>query len=101
MSGDKSPNVISNYGIRGTAAASNIPGSRIGAAAWTDKDGNLWLFGGSGKGESSRSGYLSDLWKYNVSSGMWTWMGGNKTTNNTGIYNSVGTAAVTNVPGAR
>src|SRR5688572_9297448 len=76
MHGDKSPNVISNYGTKGTAAATNIPGSRIGAATWTDNDGNLWLFGGNGKGEGSRSGLLNDLWKYNPSSNVWAWMGG-------------------------
>jgi gliding motility-associated-like protein len=101
MHGDKSPNQISNYGTRGMAAASNIPGSRIGAATWTDTDGNFWLFGGNGKGESARSGYLNDLWKYSPATGMWTWMGGNKTTNNTGTYNSKGSASVNNLPGAR
>jgi gliding motility-associated-like protein len=101
MNGDKSPDLGSNYGTKGTAAASNIPGSRIGAATWTDNKGNFWLFGGNGKGEASQSGYLSDLWKYSPSSGMWTWMGGNKSTNNTGIYDSKGSASVKNLPGAR
>jgi gliding motility-associated-like protein len=101
ISGDKSPNLISNYGTRGVVASSNIPGSRIGMATWTDSDGNLWLFGGNGKGESTRSGYLNDLWKYIPASGMWTWIGGNKTTNNTGSYNSKGSPSVNNLPGAR
>jgi hypothetical protein len=101
MNGDKSPNVISNYGTSGIAAPSNIPGSRIGMATWTDSEGNLWLFGGNGKGESARSGFLNDLWKYSPASGMWTWIGGNKTTNNTGIYNSKGSASANNLPGAR
>jgi len=101
MDGDKSSNRAGSYGNKGEAAASNIPGSRIGAATWTDKDGNLWLFGGNGKGEGTRSGYLNDLWKYNPSSGMWTWIAGNKTINNTGNYTGKGTASVKNIPGGR
>ena len=101
MNGDKSPNVKSNYGTLGVALLSNNPGSRIGSVTWTDKDGNLWLFGGNGKGESSRSGYLNDLWKFNPSSHLWTWMGGNRSTNSTGNYNSKGTPSVNNIPGAR
>ena len=34
------------YGTLGVAAPGNIPGGREGAATWTDKNGNLWLFGG-------------------------------------------------------
>jgi gliding motility-associated-like protein len=101
MNGDKSANVVSNYGFPGKAAASNMPGSRTGAATWTDKDGNLWLFGGNGKGEGSKSGYLNDLWKYDPSSGLWTWIGGNKTINTPGTYNNKGTASAKNLPGAR
>ena len=101
MNGDKSANVISNYGSPGKPALSNIPGGRIGAATWTDKDGNLWLFGGNGKGEGSRVGYLNDLWKYDPSSGMWTWIGGSKTINTTGIYTNKGSASAKNLPGAR
>src|ERR1039458_4944421 len=36
------------YGTLGTASAANIPGSREDAMSWTDKSGNLWLFGGAG-----------------------------------------------------
>lgn len=101
MHGDKSPNVISNYGTQGAGAVNNIPGSRIGAATWTDNDGNLWMFGGNGKGEGSRSGLLNDLWKYDPSSGVWIWIGGNKTTNHLGTYGSKGVPSVNNLPGAR
>ena len=101
MNGDKSPNVISNYGTQGVASPLNIPGSRIGSVTWTDNDGNLWLFGGNGKSESTRSGYLNDLWKFNPSSHLWTWMGGSRSTNSIGNYNSIGVPSVNNFPGAR
>ena len=55
------------YGTLGTPAAGNIPGSRNGAAVWTDTTGNLWLFGGGGVDSVGNSGSLNDLWKYQPS----------------------------------
>jgi hypothetical protein len=46
------------YGALNTPAFGNNPGSRAGAASWTDSKGNLWLFGGSGLG------YLNDVWEF-------------------------------------
>src|SRR5437870_5029434 len=101
MNGNKSPDVPSNYGTRGTASSAGMPGSRLGMAAWTDKDGNFWFFGGNGKAESSRNGYLNDLWKFNPASELWTWEGGSKNTSSTGRYGTKGSASVNNIPGAR
>ena len=36
------------YGTLGTPSVGNMPGGRDGAVGWTDKNGNLWLFGGYG-----------------------------------------------------
>jgi N-acetylneuraminic acid mutarotase len=52
------------YGILGTPAAGNVPGSREAASGWTDGNGNLWLFGGYGYDSAGNLGYLNDLWKY-------------------------------------
>jgi len=89
------------YGTQGTAAGANVPGARSGAVSWTDPSGNLWLFGGSGIDGSGSSGNLNDLWKYSPTSGEWTWVGGSGTVNAIGTYGTKGTAAGTNVPGAR
>jgi hypothetical protein len=52
--------------------------------------------------DAQREGYLNDLWKYAVSSGLWTWMGGsNITLNQFGVTGQVGVADVTSRPGAR
>jgi len=48
----------------GTAAA---PGGRAYANSWTDSSGNTWLFGGQGYGASGGSGFLNDLWEYQLS----------------------------------
>ncbi|MFZ3218269.1 MAG: kelch repeat-containing protein [Candidatus Acidiferrales bacterium] len=99
MSGANVVNQKGTYGTQGTSAASNIPGSRSGSISWTDATGNLWLFGGRGYDSAGTFGYLNDLWKY--SGGEWTWIGGSNLTNQSGTYGTQGTAAASNIPGAR
>lgn len=66
MSGSSTGNQPGVYGTLGTPAAGNTPGGRDSASSWTDKNGNLWLFGGSGYG-GNFFGYLNDLWEYQQS----------------------------------
>ncbi len=46
----------------------NTPGARYGAAGWTDKNGNLWLFGGDGwelaggTPQDTLNAPMNDLW---------------------------------------
>jgi hypothetical protein len=87
------------YGTQGIAAAPNVPGSRISAATSTDAAGNFWLFGGVGLDSAGNLGFLNDLWKY--SAGQWTWMGGSNVFGQPGVYGTLGTAASSNIPGAR
>jgi Galactose oxidase, central domain len=97
---DPAGNRIGIYGTKGTAASGNTPGGREGAAAWRDASGNLWLFGGLGEAATT-SGILNDLWKYDPQSGLWTWVSGSNTANQTGTYGTIGVAAASNVPGGR
>jgi hypothetical protein len=90
------------YGTQGVAAAGNWPGGRWGSSGRLDASGNLWLFGGFGcdsTGPSCSNLLLNDLWKY--SGGVWTWIKGSNTGNQTGVYGVQGTAAATNVPPSR
>jgi hypothetical protein len=34
------------YGTKGVAAATKTPGAQSDGGTWTDRAGNLWLFGG-------------------------------------------------------
>jgi hypothetical protein len=52
------------YGVLGTAASTNDPGGRFGAASWIDGSGNLWFFGGDGYDSTGAQGYLNDLWEF-------------------------------------
>jgi galactose oxidase-like protein len=89
------------YGTLGTAAPANVPGARDSAVSWKDTSGNLWVFGGFGFDSAGTSGELSDLWKYTVSSGEWTWMNGPNLVNQIGTYGTQGTPTSANVPGGR
>ena len=66
VSGSQIGGGIGTYGTLGTASASNLPASRVGAVSWIDTSGNLWLFGGLGKDptDANSSGNLNDLWRY-------------------------------------
>lgn len=99
MSGSNTINQAGSYGTEGTAAPDNVPGARDGAVSWTDKGGNLWLFGGYGYDSTGTLMGLNDLWKY--SNGEWTWMSGSNVGGQVGIYGTKGTPAASNVPGAR
>jgi len=91
------------FGTQGVAAPGNTPGGRFeGDAAVTDKNGNLWLFAGQGIDVSGNWWeWLNDLWKYNVATNQWTWMGGSQTGNQNGNYGALGIAAAANWPGSR
>ena len=94
------------YGTQGQPSAANIPGGRLGAVSWTDKDGNFWLFGGAGLDSAETFGFLNDLWEFNPSTKEWTWVSGSNTIaafngGQPGIYGQQGTPAATNTPGGR
>jgi N-acetylneuraminic acid mutarotase len=90
------------YGTLGTPAAGNIPASRWGAASWTDASGNFWILGGIQNGFEGDSivSPLHDLWEFNPSANEWTWMGGNNASVS-GVYGTLGTPALGNIPGSR
>jgi N-acetylneuraminic acid mutarotase len=91
-----------SYGALGVPAASNLPPARTDAISWVDSAGVFWLFGGVQL--NSNGTYLAvfnDLWSYNPTTGLWTWVGGSNTPNAPGVYGTQGTAAASNVPAAR
>lgn len=90
------------YGSQGMPNINNRPGARRGSATWTDLAGNLWLFGGLGYGTSiGNYSFLNDLWKYDPSTNMWTWVRGTNGLDQAGTYGTKGIFASSNMPGAR
>ena len=101
MGGSNTTGQVGVYGKKGMPGAANVPGARYRSISWTDSDGNFWLFGGYGYGNTSTGGRLNDLWRYDAFNNKWTWMGGANTTYQVGIYGTKGVPDAANVPGAR
>lgn len=97
-SGQPSVEKEGNYGTIGIANASNHPGIRMGAVTW-EVNGDLYLFGGQGRGEGNSEVFLNDLWKYDGSN--WTWLSGTSTSDDLGNYGEKGVAAESNLPRSR
>lgn len=100
VKGDKTINQRGVYGTQGIPNAANKPGGRYLSTSWIDNTGNLWMFGGYGYDENI-VGKLNDLWKYNLSTNEWTWVSGNKTVNQSGVYGTQGLPNAINKPGGR
>jgi hypothetical protein len=99
VSGDSRKNQIGVYGTKGITAGTSKPGARHGSVSWTDSKGNLWLFGGWGKGNVPEKSMLNDLWKFDGIN--WTWVSGDGGWNQEGVYGTKGVAVNTNKPGGR
>jgi N-acetylneuraminic acid mutarotase len=102
VSGSDSLDQQGNYGTKGTAAASNVPGGREWSYSWIDTSGNFWIFAGYGYyADALAGGFLNDLWKYDPATGLWTWVSGSTSEGQPGDHGTQGAVALTNVPGAR
>lgn len=91
-----------SYGTLGVAAGTNLPPARSDATTWVDGSGVFWLFGGVQLNASGGiAAVFNDLWTYDTTTKVWTWVGGSSTPDATGVYGTQGAAAATNAPGAR
>lgn len=97
ISGSSYPNGNASYGVQGVTSATNVPGARRDCVSWVDSNGIFWMFGG-GVGTGT---VRNDLWKFDPSSNLWTWMTGSSAYNVIGTYGTQGVAAAANTPGAR
>ncbi len=98
MKGNNTANHYGIYGTKGVEAPLNNPGSRAAYGRWIDKDDNLWLYGGNGYSKNA-NGFLGDLWRYNMTSGNWTWMSGRDSIFQPPVYESKCNWSVDRFPG--
>jgi N-acetylneuraminic acid mutarotase len=89
------------YGTLGTPGPTTYPDCHGNAVSWTDASGKLWMFGGDGFDENQDPAEFGDLWEFDPSTKLWTWMGGSNQPNALGVYGTMGTPSKTNIPGAR
>ena len=81
----------------GVSDPANTPPGLYEPYDWTDKQGNLWLFGGyDGLGQTRNT-----LWKYDPSSNEWTWVKGSSSPNPDTAYGTQGVPSATSDPGGR
>jgi PKD repeat protein len=85
-----------SYGFKGVPSPTNTPGFRQGGTpAWTDINGNFWLFSGFNYGQGA------DLWKYDPMFNEWTWMSGGSYSGDHGVYGIQGVPSILNYPAFR
>jgi N-acetylneuraminic acid mutarotase len=101
MGGSTTGNQDGIGGAQGQPGVANVPGARQSAQSWVDSNGNFWLFGGLGVVGSNFVTPLSDLWKFDILLHQWTWVGGSITSNQAGVYGTLGTPASGSMPGSR
>lgn len=99
IGGSNLPNQAPVFGIQTIPAPGNTPPPTYSTASWTDLNGNFWVFGGVDN--SSVTTYWGNLWKYDLTIGQWAWMKGPTTSDNAGIYGTLGVPSPLNMPGAR
>jgi hypothetical protein len=90
------PDQIPVYGTLRVAAATNYPGAKcFGPISATDHNGIFWMYGGY---EHSNSKFYSDLWSYDPSTNMWTWMSGQTSNLYVGSFGVQGVPSLLNFP---
>jgi hypothetical protein len=100
----KGPGVLYNtgtFGVQGVPSPNNNPAARgYGPASWVDTSGNLWMYGGFHY-IAAQYNLLNDLWKYDISTNMWTWMSGSSVSNQLPVHGVLGVPSIFNTLGAR
>ena len=105
QAGSQTPDEPGVYGTQGVPDYNNTPGARQSAATWTDKAGNLWMFGGYGGystyADNGVNYFFNDMWEFNPLTTEWVWVSGSSSYNVPGVYGTQGVPASTNLPGGR
>lgn len=97
MSGTKYTNTTGIFDTMGVSSPLSTPPGLYEATEWTDKEGNFWIYGG----ETSYH-WSDDLWKYDVSTNLWTWVkGSGGLPDRKPIYGIQGIPSPINSPGER
>lgn len=100
VKGSGESNHPGHYGTQGVASPENLPPARwLGAFNWVDNDGNLWLYGGANHTDGGNG--FNDLWKYDISTNMWTWINGSSTPFQIPQHGTQGVSSPSNQPGWR
>ncbi len=97
LSGERKTHPIQSNKKEKPVTNSEVPAPRKGAASWSDKFGNLYLFGGS---LGSFYQNVDDFWKFDIKTKSWSLLNGAETFNAKGRQLSNGKAVI-DLPPAR
>lgn len=100
VSGNNTTGAYGIYGTQGVTTSFNMPGARY-SSILSLYNNEIWMMGGFGRALNGSNGSLNDVWKYNLSTGFWTWVKGEQITNRQGVYGLQGQADPANTPGGR
>ena len=92
------------YGQLGVNSSYNAPPARHAPATAVDTQRNiLYLFGGSRVSvlNTPGSAIFGDLWRFDVASGIWTWISGSSNLDGDGVYGTKGVFTADAVPSSR
>lgn len=103
ISGNNTNTSFGVYLTKGTPNPLCYPSGRFEGGAWADKSGNIWLFGGFGWTNMYDVGSkeLNDVWRYEISTGLWTWMHGSDDSGEPAVYGTMGSPAAANTAGGK
>jgi PKD repeat protein len=93
MKGSNIPNNPGHYATIGIEDSVSVPSGRLSYSHWKDAAGNFWIFGGGTLNTGSTLHSHNDMWKYNLTSNNWTWIGGSSSANPTN-QNTYGTKCI-------
>lgn len=96
---------VMSHGTKGVPSLTNWPMQLAWCPmTWTDDNGDLWLYGGRGYNWATPSKIKRSnmLWRYNIASGMWTWMSGDIDFDEKNpLWNTIQQYSPFNTPGGR
>lgn len=83
VSGKGEFNRSSVRGRKGEQGSQSTPGSRSCATTWTDRNGDLWLFGGQAYDPETvgTTKFYNDLWRFDTQKRQWQWVSGSEKPN--------------------
>lgn len=87
-------------GAAGVASAEVVPNPRSGGYSWVGKDGDFYLYGGAGEARFDDGGF-SDVWKYHIDIGQWSYQGGSNILDVYTYFGEKGVGSSETTPGAR
>jgi N-acetylneuraminic acid mutarotase len=94
------PKIVNGSTITTGSPSSIRPGSRSQAVSFIDND-NAYILGGEGYDGNGSLGFLNDLWRYNMTTKLFTFLKGTTLRDQFGVYGTQGIANVLNKPGSR